>query len=407
MNVLRVVWQRVFMFLFYKATYLMNWRIPELIEGNDSVKLIPNKIKELGMDNCFLVIDPGLIKLGLDKGLIDAFKESNLKYTTFSKIEPNPKICDIEEGVKEYIKSGSSCIVTLGGGSAMDTAKAIGARIARPKKSIEQLGGLLKVGKKIPPLFAIPTTAGTGSETTIASVVTNEITHHKYAINDLHLIPLYAVLDPMLTVGLPKSITSSTGMDALTHAVEGYLSCDVPKKYRILAEEAVEAIIKNIEVVYNDGSNIEARREMLYASFKAGAVFTRVGLTYVHPIAHTFGGLYSVPHGLANAITLPYCLKKYGKKVYKKLSRLSDIAHLSSDGMSEEEKAKAFIEKIEKLNKQMELNKTFDERYKPLIKDEDIPQMIKWAQKEANAAYYPPVILSNKDLEEIIKEIKS
>ena len=397
MNAFRKVFQRVYMFIFYKMTYLMNWRIPTILS---STKDVPNKIKELNLDNCFLVIDPGILKLGLSDGLINAFNDLGINYHIFTQIEPNPKIKDIEAGVLEYINSGSTCICAMGGGSAMDTAKAIGARIVRPNKSIEKLGGLLKVGRKIPLLFAIPTTAGTGSETTIASVVTNEVTHHKYSINDLHLIPSYAVLDASLTLGLPKSITSATGMDALTHAIEGYLSLDVPKKYKRLAEEAIVDILGNILTVYNDGSNYDARYKMLYASFKAGCVFTRVGLTYCHPIAHTLGGLYSVPHGLANAVILPHCLRHYGKKVYKKLAHLSDLCNLTNENMSLEEKAIAFIERIEFLNKEMNLETKFD------IKEEDIPQMIKWAEHEANSAYYPPVILDSKEIEAIIREVK-
>lgn len=386
MNVFKKVWLRCFMFVFYKFCYLMPWHEPKLIEGDGSLTKLPDKIKELGLDDIFLVADKGILGLGMVQPLMDAITKAGLHYTLFSKVEPNPKIVDIEEGVKLYHESNSKCLVTMGGGSAMDTAKAIGARIARPNKSIEQLGGLLKVGKKIPMLFAIPTTAGTGSETTVASVVTNSETHHKYAINDLHLIPEYAVLDPLLTVGLPPSVTAMTGMDALTHAVEGYISGDCPKHYRQLAEEAVNAIVHNIEKAYTTGSDLNARREMLYASFKAGAVFTRVGLTYVHPIAHTLGGLYNVPHGLANAVILPHCLRYYGKPVYKKLAHLADVSGIGKEGQTNEEKALAFIKEIERLDDAMKLTRKFD------IKEEDIPQMIKWAQHEANSAYFCPVL---------------
>ena len=400
MNFIKKCAIRTFQFFLYKACYFMPFKIPKLIEGEDSLLLLPEKIKELGLDNIFLCIDPGIKSLGLADPLINKLDELNIKYTLFTDIEPNPKIKDIEEGVKLYKDSNSRCIVAFGGGSVMDTAKAIGARIARPKKSIEDLGGLLKVGKKIPTLFAIPTTAGTGSETTIASVVTNEITHHKYAINDLHLIPSYAILDPKLTLGLPKSITSYTGMDALTHAVEGYITRDVPKKHKRLAEEAIKSIIDNMLEVYNNPTNIDARREMLYASFKAGVVFTRVGLTYVHPIAHTLGGLYQVPHGLANAIILPECLEYYGKKIHKKLAHLSDICNLSTDNMTIEEKANAFILKIRELNDSMNITRKFE------IKDEDIDTMIKWALHEANTAYNPPVYLTSSDIRNLIIKIK-
>lgn len=405
MNVFKKIWQRAFMFVFYKATYVMNWRAPELLEGSGSIVKLPEKIKELGLDNIFFVVDKGILDLGLANPLKQAFTDAGLTYTQFDKVQPDPKSNDIEEGVKLYNESGSKCIVVIGGGSAMDTAKAVAARVTRPKKSIKQLGGLLKVGRKIPPLFAIPTTAGTGSEATIAAVVTNSDDHHKYAINDLHLVPLYAVLDPEITRGLPPYVTATTGMDALTHAVEGYICCDVPKKYKKLAEEAIVTIFKDVEEVYKNGANIEARDEMLKASFKAGQVFTRVGLTYVHPIAHTLGGLYHVPHGHANAVILPYCLEYYiekgSKSTVRKLAHLAEITGLAKEEMDEKAKAQAFIDNIWRLDKDMNLMKKFD-----MIQDEDIPQMIKWASHEANAAYFPPVLLGEEDLRILIDRIR-
>nr|MCR5741475.1 iron-containing alcohol dehydrogenase [Gammaproteobacteria bacterium] len=361
MNIFKKFFIRTFQFILYKACYLLPFRQPELLKDNDD---LIKKIKELSLDNAFLVIDPGIYKLSLADNLTKSLNDNNIKFTIFTDFEANPKIKDVEKGVIEYKNNNSKFIIAMGGGSAMDTAKAIGARIVRPNKSIEQLKGLLKVHKKIPTLFAIPTTAGTGSETTIASVIINEKTSHKYSINSLNLTPRYALLDASLTIGLPKSITAFTGMDALTHATEGYITRDVPKKHKRLAEEAIISIMDNMLEVYNNPKNLEARSNMLHASFKAGVVFTRVGLTYVHPIAHTLGGLYGVPHGLANARILPECLRYYGKKVYKKLAHLADICHLTNENMSLEEKANAYISKIEELNNIMGLNVQFD------IKDE-------------------------------------
>lgn len=284
----------------------------------------------------------------------------------------------------------------------MDTAKAVGARIARPKRSIEQLGGTLKVLKKIPYLVAVPTTAGTGSEATIAAVVTNRETHHKYAVQDLYLTPRMAVMDPLLTVGLPPSITAPTGMDALTHAVEAYICVNVPKYCKKCCEDAVRMIFKNVERAYNDGTDIEARREMLYASYYAGRAFTRATLTYVHPIAHTLGGLYNVPHGLANAVVLPYCLEYYGPKIHKKLAHLADVGGITKDGQTEVEKVSAFIAEIRRLNAAMNIPEKFD-----CIRDEDIPQMIEWALAEANPIYQVPVILGAEQLKEIIAKLRA
>ena len=378
----------------------MGFREPRIIEGDKPMELLVKKIKNLGLNNLLLVIDENILKLRLADELIGLINENNINYRVFSSFEPNPKIKNVEAGLKEYYDYHSQAIIAFGGGSAMDCAKAIGARVAKPNKSIRELRGLLKLNKKIPPLFAIPTTAGTGSEATIAAVITDEETNYKCSINDLHLIPSYAVLDPSLTLGLPKSITAYTGMDALTHAVEGFITRDCPKKYKKLAVEAIKAILNNMDTVYDDGRNIEARASMLKASYKAGVVFTRVGLTYVHPIAHTLGGLYEVQHGLANAVILPICLRYYGKKVYKKLAYLADECGISFSYMYEKDKANAFISRIEDLNNYLGLSRKFD------IKEEDIPKMIKWATKEANSAYNPPVYLNEKDLEKIIRQIK-
>ena len=379
----------------------MKFREPVLLKDYEEIASL---IKRLNKKKIMLVIDPGIYKLGLSNKIIstiETLKENSIDYVLFTNIEANPKIKDIEEGVDIFKRSKCDSLIAMGGGSAMDTAKAIGARIARPKKSIEKMGGLLKVGKKIPLLIAIPTTAGTGSEATIASVVTDSETGHKYAINDLHLTPHYALLDPELTVGLPKNITAWTGMDALTHAVEGYITRDVPNKCKVYAEQAIIDIINNMEKVYDEPTNIEARSIMLKASYKAGVVFTRTGLTYVHPIAHTLGGLYNVPHGLANANILPICLRYYGKKVWNKLAHLADISELTTINMTVEERANAFIKKIEELNDHMGITQKFD------INDNDIDKMVSWAIKEADSAYNPPVYLKREDIINIINLIKN
>lgn len=392
---------RLYQFIFYKCAYFLPWREPVLIEGNGCFIKLPDVVKNEGFRKPLVITDKGLMKINLLEPLFQAFDAIELDYIIFDNVEPNPKIDNIEDAIDIYLKNGCDCIIAVGGGSSMDTAKGVGARLARPKKSIEKLGGTLKVMRKIPMLYVVPTTAGTGSEATIASVVTNRETHHKYAINDLCLIPRVAVMDPMLHIGLPPFITATTGMDALTHAVESYINIDVPKKYKKYCEEAVVAIFKYIERAYNNGKDIEARKELLYASYKAGKSFTRCGLTYVHPIAHTLGGLYNLPHGLANAVILPYCLDYYGPKIYPKLAHLADLTKISKDVQNKEEKAKAFISEIRRLNKAMNLPDKID-----CIQDKDIPQMVEWALKEAHPLYQVPVLLNGDQIKEIIDKIK-
>ena len=261
--------------------------------------------------------------------------------------------------------------------------------------------GVLKVLKAIPPLYAIPTTSGTGSEATIAAVITNSKTHEKYAVNDTALIPHYAVLDPSLTLALPKHITSTTGMDALTHAVEAYIGRSNTNETKTMSKAAVKLIVDNIYEAYSNGVNIVARENMQKASYYAGIAFTRAYVGNVHAIAHTLGGFYSTPHGLANAVILPYVLKAYGTSVHQKLSELEDVISESSNQENIEIKANRFIERITVLNKKMNIPDKING-----INDEDISLMVERAFHEANPLYPVPKIFTREDLKTVYYEIK-
>jgi alcohol dehydrogenase class IV len=260
--------------------------------------------------------------------------------------------------------------------------------------------GILKINKKIPTLIAIPTTAGTGSETTVAAVITDTETHFKYPINSFPLIPSYAILDPEVTYSLPKSLTSTTGIDALTHAVEAYIGRSTSKETRRLSKEACKLIFENILVAYNNPNDKDARTNMLIAAHKAGIAFTKSYVGYVHAVAHSLGGKYNVPHGLANSVILPYVLELYGKKIYKKLYQLSIYCGLANKKESYKDAANKFIEAIKKLNIDMNIpNKILG------IKEEDIIELAKKADKEANPLYPVPVLMNAKELEKIYKLI--
>jgi len=397
---LKKIWYRIFQFFLTSAEYLMPWRQPELLEGPGSIKKLPAFVRSKGIDKVLIVTDAVLHRIGLLDTLFAACDEAGLTYVLFDGAEPNPSIENIEDARKLYVDNQCQGIIAFGGGSSMDCAKAAGARVAKPRQSISQMGGTLRVLKRIPPLFAVPTTAGTGSETTIAAVVTDRKTHHKYAVQDLCLIPRYAVLDPELTVGLPPHITSTTGMDALTHAVEAYTNHRAPKYTDELAVKAVRLIFENLETAYADGKNIEARHNMQLASFYAGAAFTRACVGYVHGIAHTLGGLYGTPHGLANAVILPYVMEDFGPAVYFKLARLAEVVGIQ--GKDDEEKAKAFIREIRRMNRDMKIQDKFD-----FIQDKDIPQMIKWAMKEANPIYPVPELWHEPEFERTIARIRA
>ena len=380
----------------------MNWKEPELLEGEGAVLKLPKFIKDKGINKVLVVTDKGLMNLHILNPLFEELKAQGMEYVVYDGVQPNPTIPSIEECKDVYIKNNCQGIIAFGGGSPMDCAKAAGARVVKPKQSVRKMRGYLKVGKKLPPFFAVPTTAGTGSETTLAAVVSDPETHEKNVIADMPLRPKYAVLDPALTIGLPPHITSTTGMDAYTHAIESYIGKSNVKSTIRYAEEAAKIIHENLEKAYFDGKDMEARKNMLKGSYLAGAAFTRAFVGYVHAIAHNLGGLYNTPHGLANAVILPYVLEWYGKAAYPKLAKLADIVGITKEGMTVEEKGKAFIEDIRRMNKVMNIPEKFD-----FIKEEDIPTLVSRALKEGNPGYPVPKIIDAKEMEKIIRSIRA
>ena len=382
------------------AMCFMDWSEPQLLEGEDAVLRLPAFIKSKNINRVLVVTDKGLMGLHLLDPMFEELKKQNIEFFVYDGVQPNPTIPSIEECRDMYINSNCQGIIAFGGGSPMDCAKAAGARVVKSHQSVRKMRGYLKVGKKLPPFFAIPTTAGTGSETTLAAVVTDPTTHEKNAICDPCLRPKYAVLDPKLTIGLPPHITSTTGMDALTHAVESYIGKSNVKSTIRYAEEATKLIYDNLEKAYRDGKDLEARNNMLKASFLAGSAFTRAFVGYVHAIAHNLGGMYNTPHGLANAVILPYVLEWYGSSVYKPLAKLADIIGVTNENMTQEEKAKLFINEIKRMNREMNIPEKFD-----FIKEEDIPTLVKRALKEGNPGYPVPKIMNEKDCEQVIRSL--
>ncbi len=375
--------------------WVLPWRTPKQISGEGSLAKLPDFCKQKSFNKALLVTDKMLLELGLCNPLIENMKAAGLGIVVFGDVVPNPTITNIEDGLKVYKENACDHIIAVGGGSAMDCAKGIAARVARPHKTIPQLKGILKVTlsglKKLPPLIAVPTTSGTGSEATLAAVISNPDTHEKYPINDTNLIPRYAVMDPLLTVGLPKPITSTTGMDALTHAVEAFIGSENTCKTKKQAIEATTLIFQYLKRAYDDGNDLEARNKMQKASYLAGCAFTRAYVGYVHAMAHTLGGFYGVPHGLANSVLLPVVLEGYGKAAYKKLARLAEAVGIS--GSTDEQKAKAFIKAIYSMNEYMNIPKLINPTTtKYQIKDEDLPLMIKRALSEANPLYPCPCV---------------
>ncbi|TKC18348.1 iron-containing alcohol dehydrogenase [Robertmurraya kyonggiensis] len=392
---------RLYQWVLRLGTFILPWRKPELLSGENSLLKLPKLIRNLKIESVLIVTDKGITSIKLMDPFLQGLQDENIKFFIYDKTVPNPTIDNIEEAFRMYKENQCQGIVAFGGGSPMDCAKGVGARVAKPRKSIPQMKGLFKVMKKLPPLFMIPTTAGTGSEATLAAVVSNSETHEKYALMDISLIPHYAVLDPLLTVNLPPHITAATGIDALTHAVEAYIGKSNTRETRECSKDAVKLIFENLFEAYSNGTDLTARKNMQTAAYLAGIAFTRAYVGNVHAIAHTLGGFYSVPHGLANAIVLPYVLDYYGDSIHKPLAELADLIGISESGNNEEKKAKKFIEAIKQLNQDMKIPTKVNG-----IEDRDIPVMVERALKEANPLYPVPKILTKHEMFELYQLIK-
>lgn len=401
MDALNRLWYRSFQSAVNIATRCLYWRKPIPVTGAGCSAQIPEILKKLGVTKV-MVVTGRHVGLSLAPRIIEAVGNAGIGHYHYDRVEANPSTDTVYEILQEYVMNDCDGFLAIGGGSPMDAAKAAAALSVKRGTEIGALAGLFKVGKKLPPFVAVPTTAGTGSETTIAAVITDAKTHHKYAIMDLHLVPLYAVLDPELTRELPPKTTSTTGMDALTHAVEAYIcwTNNTSESLR-LAEEATVKVFRYLERAYKDGNDMQARGEMLTAAYKAGFAFTRAGVGNVHAIAHTLGGIYGTPHGLANAVILPIVLEDYGAAVHKKLARLAELTGVCTQG-SDKQKAEAFIAEIYAMNARMGIPTGFD-----FIRDEDIPQMVEWALAEANPTYPVPVIYNAEHCAEVIRRIRA
>lgn len=391
MNPLRKLYCRTFQIAFRLALPLLPYRKPKVC---GSVEEIPRILQQNSCSAVLIVTDAAIVKLGLTDRLQKALAASHISYYIYDGTVANPTTKNVAEAMKLYLSKHCSAIIGFGGGSSMDCAKALGVCIARPERSLSQMKGILKVHKKLPLLIAVPTTAGTGSETTLAAVITDAETRHKYAINDFPLIPRYAVLDPEVTLSLPPSITATTGIDALTHAIEAYIGNSTTRETRKDALLAVKLIFNNLDAAYTNGSDIRARRNMLKASFYAGCAFTKSYVGYVHAVAHSLGGEYNVPHGLANSILLPFVLEAYGSAIHQKLACLAIAAGIATKNTPVEIAAQDFIHEIKEMKKRFGIGDTV-----AAIKREDIPKLSRYADKEANPLYPVPVLMNAKELE--------
>ena len=390
MNGIKKACFRAYQGAFRAALPILPYREPQVLS---SVRAVGGLIKSLRISKVFIVTDEALRRLGALNTLEETLSKNAINYVIYDKTCANPTVSNVEDAYERYINTDCEAIVAFGGGSSIDCAKALGAKVAYPRKSLDDLKGILKIKRSIPTLIAIPTTAGSGSETTVTAVITDPATGHKYTMNSFALIPRYAVLDPEVTLTLPKHLTATTGMDALCHAVEAYIGRSTNKETRALALEAVSIIFGNLEKAYNDGMDRAARANMLKASYLAGNAFSRSYVGYIHAVAHTLGGRYGTPHGLANAVLMPIVLDAYGECVYKKLHALAVAAGVASEEDSDMLAAKRFIRAIREMNGRLGIPTSLSG-----IRIEDIPEMARYAESEANPLYPVPRIMDTDEL---------
>lgn len=397
MNIFSLGYYRLFQGVIRVLQQLIHFSIPKVYESIDE---IPNILKERGFKRPILVVSNSVSKSVRFISFLDDLKANEIDFALYTGVTPDPTFKSIEVLAGFYRAQGCDSIIAVGGGSVLDAAKAMGVLVKYPKKSLKSFKGVLKVHKNLPFFIAVPTTAGTGSEATIASVVINEKTNDKFSISDGHLVPDVAILDDTLLIGLPQTIISTTGMDAYTHALEAFIGRSGFKFTNENALRALKLIKDNLYDFYVDSDNKNARKNMLYASYYAGLAFTRAYVGYVHALAHSVGGVYHKPHGLCVAVFLPYVLEAYGKKAHKKLAIISDTLGIIDINKSEEEKAKALILWIRNLNKDLGIPNGFN----GLIKDKDLVLLASHAYKEANPWYPVPKELTKKELIEVLRK---
>lgn len=375
--------------------------MPKLISGAGELHQAANILKQVNSSNIFIVTDKTLVSLGMVRNLTDYLDKAQLPFVVFDEITPDPTIAMIEQGVSLYKQHRCDSFIVIGGGSVIDCGKAIAASVVK-NKNVQALSGLFKVRKKLPPFIAIPTTAGTGSEATLVAVVTDPNKKQKFTVIDPCLVPHHAILDPMLMVGLPAKITAETGIDALTHAIESYIGLHGTAETKLYSLEAIQRIFTYLPQAYQQGDDLTARAEMSLASYYAGVAFTRTSIGYVHAIAHQLGGYYHIPHGLANAVLLPYVLSFSFDKAYQAYAQIARHLGIAKQYDNDKVAAQTFIEAVQDLTVSLNIQKTF-----PELKKQDIPLLAKRAIKEAYCEYPVPKQMTRLECEQILSNLIS
>lgn len=347
--------------------------------GAGAIKAVPEEIKARGFKKAFVASDPDLVKFGVTKKVTDLLEEAGIEYALYSNIKPNPTIENVQTGVTAFKEAGADCIVAIGGGSSMDTSKAIGIIITNPEfADVRSLEGVAPTKNPCAPIIAVPTTAGTAAEVTINYVITDVEKKRKFVCVDNHDIPVVAVVDPEMMSSMPKGLTAATGMDALTHAIEGYITKGAWELSDMFHIKAIEIIARSLRGAVENTA--EGREGMALGQYVAGMGFSNVGLGVGHSMAHTLSAYYDMPHGKACAILLPTTMEynaEYTGEKYKDIAKAMGVEGV--DGMTQEEYRKAAVDAVKKLGEDVGIEMTL----KGVVKEEDIPQLAKDAYADA------------------------
>lgn len=347
--------------------------------GEGCLQELKNEIPSLGFKKALIVTDANLVEVGLTSHITELLAEINVEYIVYSDVKPNPTVTNVVDGIKVFEDNNCDFVISFGGGSAHDAAKGI-ALVLENGGKIEDYEGVDVSAKMQKPLIAINTTAGTASEMTVFTIITDEERHVKMAIVDKHIIPIIAVNDPLVMHAMPKGLTAATGMDALTHSIEAYVSIAATPVTDACAQKAIELIVKSLETAVEDGTNGPAREDMAYAEYLAGMAFSNASLGYVHAMAHQLGGFYDLPHGVCNAVLLPF-VQNFNKRVSSE--RLADVARfmgIDTEGMTAEQAADAGITYIKELNARIGIVSGLAELG---VKEEDFKVLAENAMKDA------------------------
>ncbi len=345
--------------------------------GPGARRELPEAIRRLGKSKAMIVTDPGLIKFGVAAMVTDVLDEAGIPYEIFSEVKPNPTVANVQAGIAAYKNSGADIIVAIGGGSAIDTAKGIGIVTNNPEfADIVSLEGCAPTRHKSVPVIAIPTTAGTAAETTINYVIIDEQKQKKMVCVDPNDIPAVAIVDAELMYSLPKSLTAATGMDALTHAIEGYITKGAWSMSDMFEIEAIRMIARFLPVAVEEPQNAEARNGMAVAQYIAGMAFSNVGLGLVHGMAHPLGSLFDVPHSVANALLLPTVMEFNMEKCLDKYPDIARAMGVDTTGMSREEASQAACDAVKALALEVGIPQHLTELG---ITENDIPRLAEQA----------------------------